>query len=157
MSRLSILLKGARTIQKWQRINFDSISDKYVTSMLFDEFIISYDLVASLFFKSRLIRRRNSISRCRFTVLILATFPQYIPPLFRGTLRILSKMLNVYILRRLFSVVLRHFKKVYCKKNPQTNSIEKKKHWRCLCFSNMQFVKPWISMSLHFQHTNSCC
>ena len=36
----------ARTIQEWQRIHFDSLSDKYVTSMYFDEFIISFDLIA---------------------------------------------------------------------------------------------------------------
>ena len=76
--------------------------------MKFDEFITSFDLIAYLFFKSRLISRRITISRCRFTVLILAIFPQYIPPLCRGTFRILSKMLTVNILRRLFNVVLRH-------------------------------------------------
>ena len=35
----------ARTMQKWQRINFDSISNKYVTSMYFVEFIVSFDLI----------------------------------------------------------------------------------------------------------------
>ena len=78
--------------------------------MLFDEFIISFDLIALLFFKSRLINRRITISRRRFTVYILRTFPQYNPPLGWGTLRILSNFLEyverIY-LRRLFNVVLR--------------------------------------------------
>ena len=36
----------ARTMQKRQRINFNSISDKYMTCLEFDEFLISFDLIA---------------------------------------------------------------------------------------------------------------
>ena len=39
------------------------------------------------------------MSRYRFTVFSFATLPEYIPPLCRGTLRILSKMLKVDFLR----------------------------------------------------------
>ena len=41
--------------------------------------------------------RRITTSRYRFPVFIFATFPEYVNPLCRGTLRILSKILNVYI------------------------------------------------------------
>ena len=67
-------------------------------------------------FKLRLIRLRIIISHCRFTIFSFATLPEYIPLLCRGTLRILSKMLNIDILRGLFNVALLHVQKVYCKR-----------------------------------------
>ena len=65
--------------------------------MQFDEFIISFDLNALLFLKSQFICRRTTASRCRFSVFVLATFPEYVPRFCRGTLGIPSKTLNVYI------------------------------------------------------------
>ena len=35
-------------MQKWERIHFNSISDKYATSLYFDEFIVSLSLIAWL-------------------------------------------------------------------------------------------------------------
>ena len=58
-------------------------------------------------------------------VFILATIPQYIPPLCWGTIRIPLKMLNVYILRRLFNVVCVTFRK-YIAKYKYLSFIEKK-------------------------------
>ena len=89
-------------MQKGQGIHFYFISDKYVASVLFDEFNISFTLMAwSIYIYQR------KVNGSRFPVQIsglnwcCVSF-KYGPPLCWGTLRVLSKMLNRRHVRRLF-------------------------------------------------------
>ena len=57
---------SARTTLHWQGITVDSISDKYVTNVHFDEFIFPSLLVLLLIKLSLLISKRIPDSRVRF-------------------------------------------------------------------------------------------
>ena len=82
-------------MQKQQGINFCFISDKYVIIVLFDEFNISFTLMALLIYIYQI-----KVNGFRFPVQVSSFHSgcvsfKYGPPLCWSTLRILSKMVNI--------------------------------------------------------------
>ena len=72
------------------------MSDNYVTSVYFDEFIVSFSLMGWLINNLGIKSRRISIQRYRFPVYILAALLEYAPRFVEALPEISRRLCKVY-------------------------------------------------------------